>query len=258
MNLSHLIELKSPQEITTMKEGARLTLHVISQARDLIRVGMSTMDLDQIIGTLIQQTGAKPAFLNYQPKGARLPFPGNACICIDSETFHSPPGHNKLIKRGSLVTIDLGLLYKGFYSDSAETLLIGDSSSEKLRLIDTCREAVHAALPLCVPGGNINHLTRAIDSTIRSAGFFPVESYGGHGVGSELHMAPYVSNTATHLGDCELAEGQVLCLEPAATTQLCTMHTEGDGWTVSAPPGVLSSHHERMVVVTKNGGVILQ
>lgn len=258
MNLSNLIELKSPEEIETMKEGARLTLHVISQARDQIRVGMSTLDLDQIIGTLIQQVGAKPAFLNYQPKGSRLPFPGNACICIDNETFHSPPNHTKLIKRGSLVTIDLGLLYKGFYSDSAETLLIGNSTAEKLHLIDTCREAVHAALPLCVPGGNTIHLTKVIDATIRSAGFFPVESYGGHGIGSELHMAPYVSNTATHLIDCELAEGQVLCLEPAATTQPCIMHLEEDGWTVSAPSEILSSHHEREVVVTKNGGVILQ
>lgn len=256
--LSQLVEIKSIEEVELMRQGAALTLGIISRVRNQIRVGQSTQDLDNLINQYIHEAGSTPAFLNYTTKTSKSPFPSHACLCVDEEVFHAPGSPNKKIAKGNLVTIDLGLTYRGFYADCADTMLIGDSNPQKLRLIQTCAEAIHNALPFCVPGGSTKEVTKAIENTIRQAGFFPAIAYGGHGIGTTLHMAPYVSNSSTHMIDCELAENMVLCLEPAVLTAHCNLQIADDGWTVTAPPGVLSAHVERMVQIRPEGGLILQ
>lgn len=256
--ISTLIEIKTPQEIDIMREASRINLDIINKTIQHIKVGMSTQDLDNLVKQFIKEAQVEPAFLNYQPEKAACPFPSYACICINNEVFHSPSNPNKLIKKGDLVTIDLGIKYKGFYADEADTVLIGDSTPFKLKLIEACKVALHSVLPLCVPGRNLTDVTLTIDKTVRSYGFFPVQSYGGHQVGTSLHMAPYVSNHRRNITDFELCEGMVLAMEPAALQQDVPLTIGPDGWTISAPLGVLSAHYEREIIITPKGGVILQ
>lgn len=256
--LSSLIEVKTPEEIEIMKQGAALTLGVIARVRDQIRVGQSTQYLDNLVKQYLSEIKCEPAFFGYMPYGARTPFPSYACLCINEEVFHAPGSPSKIITKGDLVTIDLGLKHGGLYADCAETMLMGDSSAEKLALIRACSDAIQAALPFCVPGGNIRYVTKAIDQTIKKAGFFPALGFGGHSLGSSLHMSPHISNDLTHAIDFEIPDNFVVCLEPAVTTHPCTLTTLDDGWTVSAPKGILSAHVERMVQILPGGGVILK
>lgn len=256
--LSSLIEIKTPEEIEVMHQGARITLGIITRLKGDIRVGMSTHALDQLVKKYIAEAQCGPAFKGYQPPGAPIPYPSYACWSLNEEVFHSPASFTRFVQKGDLVKIDLGLKYGGLYADCADTLVLGDSTAEKLALIRACSDAIHAALPFCVPGGNTRLVTKAIDSTIRKAGFFPAASYGGHSLGTSLHMAPHISNDLGHTTSCELPNNFIVCLEPAALTKLCTLSTLEDGWTVAAPKGVLSAHVERMVSVTPTGGVILK
>lgn len=256
--LSSLIEVKTLEEIEIMKQGAALTLDIISKVRDQIRVGHSTQHLDSLVKKYLQEASCTPAFFGYSPPGCRIPYPSYACFCINEEVFHAPSSLTKIVNKGDLVTIDLGLRYGGLYADCANTMLIGDSSAEKLALIRTCADAIQAALPFCVPGGNIRCVTKAIDSTIRKAGFFPVEDHGGHGIGSSLHQSPFISNSTKLLLDCELTENMVLCIEPACSQQNEPPQTSTDGWTVHLSANNLSAHVERMVRVVLGKGQILQ
>lgn len=256
--LSSLIEIKSPEEIEVMREGARLTLDIISTVRDQIRVGMSTAQVDQLIEKEIKARNTTAAFLNYQPDPNRAAFPGHACLCLNNEVFHGIGKSERTISKGDLLTIDMGLLHKGLYSDCADTFLIGDTNTDKLRLIRTCKDAIKNALPLCVPGGNIQEITKSIDKTIRKAGFFPAENYGGHSIGSSLHMAPFISNSMSKSTDLELPENLVICLEPAVLTASCGLATLEDYWTVAAPAHILSAHVERMVQIRPGCGEILK
>lgn len=258
MALSELIELKTPQEIETMKRGAQIALSIISEVKHQVRVGMSTAAIDFLIGALIQKNQCTPAFLNYQPNQTQPPFPSNACLCTNSEVFHAPGSLTKILQKGDLLTIDLGLVYGGLYADVAETLLLGDSSAKKLHLIDTCRQAINAALPYCVPGLGTKAITRAIEQTIKKAGLHAVPSFGGHSIGSALHMNPYISNTMNQAEDCELVEGMILCLEPACSLYPEATKIQSDGWTASLSPNNLSAHHEREVLITLGGGKILE
>lgn len=256
--ISTLVELKSQEQIKTMSEGARLTLDTINFVRDHIRVGQSTQDLDDLVKQRLQALKCEPAFLNYKPEKAPTPFPSHSCICINEEVFHAPGSLTKKINRGDLVTIDLGIKYKGLYADCADTFLIGESNPQKLALIDACSRAIHAALPLCVPGSNVQEVTKMIDKTIRDCRFHPVENFGGHGIGTQMHMAPFIPNSTRHLVDCELAEGMVICLEPACSLRWDNPKTAPDNWTIRLSAGNLSAHVERMVSVRHGSGVILE
>lgn len=256
--LSSLIELKTSEEIEVMRQGAHLTLKILDQVKHQIRVGQTTQDIDNLVKRYLVENKCEPAFLNYHPAGAKTPFPSHACICVNEEVFHAPGSTTKKIAKGDLVTIDLGLKYGGLYADCADTVLLGDSCTQKLALIRACADAITAALPLCVPGGNTRLVTKAIYSTIKEAGFHPAVGYGGHGLGTSLHMAPHISNDVGHSTNCELPDNFIMCIEPAATTQSCTLNILDDGWTVAAPKGVLSVHVERMVLVTPAGGIVLK
>lgn len=253
---SKFVELKRPKEIEIMKEGAKITLNIIAKTRERVKIGMTTAEVDNIIGKYIKEANCEPAFLGYKTKSSQSPFPSNACLCLNNEIFHSPAS-NKIIKFGDLLTIDLGLKYKGLFSDCAMTFVIGEINDRKNRLIDACGKAIEHSLSYCVPGNTTNDITKAIDLTVRDYGYVPAESYGGHSIGSQMHMVPYVSNSKSQSIECELAEGMVLCLEPSALEKQCTLTIGLDGWTVFAPENILSAHVERMVEITKTGGIIL-
>lgn len=255
--LSQLIEIKTPQEIEIMKKGAEINLGIIKKALGSIRVGMSTKALDDIIATCLKEADCGSAFWDYKLDPNKPGFQGNACTCINNEVFHAPPSATRFIQNGDLVTIDMGLVYRNLYADCAETVCIGKATPQKQRLIEACKAAFQAALPLGIPGGNIKNLSLAIDQVIRNYGFHPVEGYGGHGIGTQLHMVPFISNSNKNLIDCELVPGMVLAIEPACSLMPEKCVITSDGWTVAMSPNNLSSHYERMVVVTEGGGVQL-
>lgn len=257
MTFSKLVELKSPSEIAIMKEASTINLQIINEAKAQIKVGMSTQDLDTIIGNLISKYKVLPAFLNYQPDPNKPSFSGNACICVNEEVFHATPNSAKIIKSGDMITIDMGIKHKGFFADSADTFVIGHCTDTQLKLIQAAKEAFNRAVPLCSIGNSTEHITRAIDMTIRSYGFHPVPGYGGHGVGSSLHMSPFIGNTISESVDCELCEGTILCLEPACSIYAERPQVGPDKWTVELSPTNLSSHYERMVQVGPGGGIVL-
>lgn len=239
-----------------MREAARINLHIVHRAQQLVSPGMTTQDIDDAIGQMVADYKVEPAFLNYQVEPSKPAFWGHACLCVNNEVFHAPPS-GRIIKMGDMVTIDMGVKYKGLCADSAETFVVGQPTDLQNRLIQTAQNALYAVLPVCKPGESTRTLTHTIHRVIEQAGFYPTAAYGGHGIGTTVHQAPYVANSRETATDCELVPGMVLCLEPSVQSTPEHPFVDKDQWTVKISTGI-SAHYERMVAVTSQGGLILQ
>jgi methionyl aminopeptidase len=255
--ISEIIELHTTEELKIMRIASQINLDIIFKLSRHIRDGISTQELDNLSKQYMQEAGVEPAFYNYKPSNANYPFPSYACWCINNEVFHAPGSCNRILHKGDLITIDQGIKYKNLFSDCADTFLLGDTDPKRLKLIEACRAALKHAMERCIPGNSVRDLTKSIELSIRSFGFAPVENYGGHGIGSKMHMAPFVANCNKNAVDGELVEGMTLALEPACSFRWEVPKIAMDGWTVILSEDNLSAHVERVVTVTKNGGIML-
>ena len=245
------IILKTAEQIRLMKEAGRITGEAILKARDAIRPGVSTWEVDRVIHDYIVKCGAKPSFLGYAG------FPGSACISVNSEVIHGIPSRKRILEEGDLVKVDVGALYRGYHGDSARTFAVGRVSPEATRLIERTRECFYRGVAKAVAGNRIGDVGHAVQACAEEAGFSVVREYVGHGVGSHLHEEPDVPNYGTEGRGCRLYAGMTIAIEPMVNAGGAGVRVLPDGWTVVTLDGRLSAHYEHTVAVTDDGPVLL-
>ena len=246
-----MIQLKNPLQIKEMREAGRITGEALLVARENIREGISTYELDSIIRNYIEKCGAKPSFLGYGG------FPGSACISINDEVIHGIPSKKKILREGDVVKVDVGAFYKGYHGDAARTFAVGKVSEEAEKLIKVTRDSFFAGIEKLQVGNRLGDVGHAIDSLVVANGFSTVKRYIGHGVGHELHESPDVPNYGTEGRGTRLCAGMTLAIEPMVNVGGEAVREMGDGWTVKTADGKLSAHYENTVALTSEGVIVM-
>lgn len=223
--------------------------------------GVSTLDIHNEALDLCEKYKAKPAFLNYKPQGAQKPFPGALCISINDEVVHGIPNKNpRVLKKGDVVILDMGLLYGGMYTDTAITTIVGGNEENMIgkKMIDVANMALSAAIDIIKPGVRTGTVGHVIEKTVKSNSKFSLPwEFGGHGIGYTIHEDPFMPNFDQKGEGPILREGMVLAIEPILTQKSPKVKLLRDGSTYATVDGGLSVHVEHTVVVTKDGCKIL-
>ena len=245
-----MIQLKNSAQISIMMEAGRITGEALLVAREHVREGMSTKELDTLIRTHIEKCGAKPSFLGYNG------FPGSACISINDEVIHGIPSEKKILREGDIVKVDVGAFYRGFHGDSARTIPVGKVSDTAQKLIETTRRSFFAGVEAFKVGNRMGDIGSAIQTVVENEGFSVVKRYIGHGIGQNLHESPDVPNYGTAGRGTRLCVGMALAIEPMVNVGSLEVYELADGWTVKTSDKSLSAHYENTVVLTSDGIVI--
>ena len=246
-----MIHLKNSAQITAMKDAGRITGVALLVARDAVRPGVSTYEIDLAIRRYIEKCGATPTFLGYGG------FPASACISINDEVIHGIPSKSRILREGDIVKIDTGATYHGYVGDSARTIPVGHVSEEAKRLMQVTRDSFWAGVEMLRPGNRLGDIGHAIDSLVVANGFSTVRRYVGHGIGTDMHESPDVPNFGTPGRGIRLCAGMTLAIEPMVNVGSFEVRELPDGWTVKTQDGSLSAHYENTVALTSDGVLIL-
>jgi len=246
-----MIIVKNSEQITLMKRAGVITAEALLVAKEEIKPGVSTKDIDTKIRRYIEKCGAVPSFLGYGG------FPGSACISINDEVIHGIPSDKVVLKEGDIVKIDVGARYRGYNGDSARTFPVGKVSDEALKLISVTEGSFYEAMKVTKVGYRIGDIGHAVESFVISNGFSVVRDYVGHGVGHELHEDPQIPNYGNAGRGARLYSGMTLAIEPMVNAGSADVKVMRDGWTVKTLDGKLSAHYENSVLVTDSDPFIL-
>jgi methionyl aminopeptidase len=245
--------LKSPREIEKMRIAGRITAEAIELARRIVRPGIRTIDIDEAVAKFIRERGGVPAFLGLYG------FPGNVCISVNEEVVHGIPGRRRL-EAGDIVSVDCGVLFEGYYGDSAATIPCGEVSPEARRIIETAEKALELAVEAVKPGERLSTVARTVQTFVESNGYSVVRKFVGHGIGTKLHEEPQVPNYVSKAlldFDVIMKPGLALAIEPMVNQGTYEVKTKKNGWTVVTKDHGLSAHVEHTVVVTESGHEVL-
>ena len=246
-----MIIIKKPEQIMLMQKAGKITAEALLVARDVIKPGISTKEVDKKVRQYIEKCGATPSFLGYGG------FPGSACISVNNEVIHGIPSDKVIIKEGDIVKVDVGARYRGYNGDSARTFAVGKVSDEALRLISVTEKSFYEAMKVAKAGGRIGDIGHAVESFVISNGFSVVKDYVGHGIGTELHEDPQVPNYGTAGRGTRLYAGMTLAIEPMVNAGGFGVETLNNGWTVVTLDGSLSAHYENTVAITDSDPIVL-
>ena len=246
-----MIIVKNSEQIILMKKAGVITAEALLVARDLIRPGISTKEIDTKIRRHIERCGATPSFLGYGG------FPGSACISINDEVIHGIPSEKVILKEGDIVKIDVGARYRGYNGDSARTYPVGKVSDEALKLISVTERSFFEAMKFAKAGNRVGDMGFAVENFVISNGFSVVRDYVGHGVGAELHEEPEIPNFGRAGRGARLYSGMTLAVEPMVNVGVADVKVKKDGWTVVTADGKLSAHYENSVLITDADPIIL-
>ena len=246
-----MIIIKNSEQLTLMKKAGRITAEALLLARDIIRPGISTKEIDKKMHDFILKCGATPTFLGYGG------FPGSACISINNEVIHGIPSEKKILSEGDIVKIDVGARYRGYNGDSARTYPVGKVSEEALRLISVTEQSFYEAMKFAKAGYRVGDIGNAVESFVISNGFSVVRDFVGHGVGAALHEEPEVPNFGRAGRGARLYSGMTLAIEPMVNAGTADVRVQGDGWTVKTCDGKLSAHYENTVAITSADPILL-
>ncbi len=245
-----MIVLKSFQEIELMRQAGRIAGEVLHEMSQAVKPGVTTAGLDNLALCCIRKNNAEPAFLGYNG------FPASICTSINEELVHGIPGLRRL-KNGDIVSIDVGVLYKGYYGDAAATFPVGKVSPLAAQLIEVTRESLKHAVKKAFPGNRLYDISHAVQSYVESKGFSVVRNYVGHGIGSNLHEEPQVPNFGLPGKGPRLEAGMVLAIEPMVNAGAWEVETLDDQWTVVTKDRNLCAHFEHSVAILQDGPEIL-
>jgi methionyl aminopeptidase len=247
-----MITLKSASELALMREAGRIVAEVLSRIEEKVAPGISTADLEAIAEEIIVgKHGAIPSFKGYRG------FPGMVCASLNEEIVHGIPGQ-RVMHQGDIVSVDVGVIYKGYHGDAAVTVAVGDIDSETQRLLDVTAESLQVGIGAALPGSWSSDISKAIQHYVESQGFSVVREYTGHGIGRNMHEDPQVPNFhAPRMGRARLRPGMTVALEPMVNAGGWRTRVLDDDWTVVTADGQRSAHFEHTVAITQNGPEIL-
>jgi methionyl aminopeptidase len=242
-----MIAIRSEREVELLRAANQIVARVHVALRGLIRPGVTTRELDAAAEEIILQCGAKPAFKGYHG------YPASTCISVEEEVIHGIPGDRSL-EAGQVVSVDVGVVYKGYYGDAAVTHACGPIDAARQRLLDTTDLALSRAIKAARAGGWMRDIGRAVEQTCRPLGYGVVRMFVGHGIGTSMHEEPQVPNFDSGQRGPRLKAGMVLAIEPMVNMGTHEVKVLADGWTAVTKDGKPSAHFEHSVVVREDGG----
>ena len=247
-----MIQLKSSREIDLMAQGGRILRQTLEKLRESVRPGLSTADLDGVAESFIRShDGATPAF-----KGL-YGFPGSICASINDEIVHGIPSKKRVLEEGDIISLDVGVGYRGFFTDSAITVPVGAVDPKTEKLLTVTRRALEAGIAAATVGNHIGDIGAAVQSVVEGAGFSVVRDLVGHGIGVEFHEEPQVPNYGKPKRREKLVPGLTLAIEPMVNAGGPATRTLQDRWTIVTADGSRSAHFEHTVAVTEDGPRVL-
>ena len=244
-----MIIIKSPEEIAIMRQSGKILAAILSRLEKEIRSGIKTCYLDEIMAEELKVRKVKSSFKGYQN------FPANLCVSVNNEVVHGIPD-KRVLKEGDIVSLDAGLIFEGFHSDSAITVGVGEITPQAKELIMVTKKSLELGIAQAKPGAHIGDISAAIQNYVESKGFSVVREYTGHGVGRKLHEEPQIPNFAFGKGTL-LRKGRTLAIEPMVNAGDWHTKLAPNRWTVLTADGSLSAHFEHTVAISNSGGEIL-
>ena len=245
-----MISIKSPREIELMREAGAIVARVHKKMKEVIKPGISTLEINRIAEEVIRQNGATPSFKNYQG------FPCAVCTSVNDMLVHGIPDHT-ILKDGDIITVDVGACYKGYHGDSGWTYAVGNVAPEVLKLMEVTEESLYKGLEQVKPGNHVGDISNAIETYVKSFGYGVPADYTGHGIGRSVHEDPYVPNVGRP-GTMELfKKGMCIAVEPMVFMGSEKCYTLPDGWGVKSYDHSWAAHYEHTVAITDNGYEIL-
>jgi len=246
-----MISIKNKQEIEYMRIAGKVAYDLLMELKDVIKPGITTKEIDDFAYDFIVSRGCKPAFLDYEG------FPASTCVSLNDMVVHGIPDDTKL-KDGDIVTVDTGAIYKGYYSDTAYTYVVGKVNKKTQELVDNTRKALYEGISVIKDGVVLNEVCKAIEKVARANGYGVFEVLTGHGVGKTLHEDPYIPNLSNHESEgIILKSGMTLAIEPMFSMGTKEVWLMPDDWGIVTRDGSLTAHFEHTILVTDNGYEIL-
>jgi methionyl aminopeptidase len=244
-----MIIIKSPEEIAIMRQSCRILAAILRKLKEEIKPEIKTCYLDKVMDDELKKWKVKSSFRGYQG------FPANLCVSVNNEVVHGIPG-KRVLKEGDIVSLDAGVVFEGFHSDSAITVAVGKISQQAKELIMATEESLKAGIDRAKPGAHVGDISTAIQNYVEAKGFSVVKEYTGHGIGRELHEEPQIPNFALGKGPL-LRKGMTLAIEPMVNAGDWRTQVAPNQWTVLTADGSLSAHFEHTIAITDGGAEIL-
>lgn len=245
------VTIKSAKEIELMRESCRFLAQVHQELEQAIKPGMTTKEIDILGDTLIRKMGCIPNFKNYNG------YPASICVSVNDEVVHGIPNHHRVLQEGDIVSLDAGLIYKGYHSDAARTHGVGQISPEAQKLIDVTKQSFFEGIKMAKAGNHLHDISNAIDAFIKPYGYGIVRDLVGHGIGTALHEDPQIPNFRQLRRGIKLQAGMTLAIEPMINMGRADVAWLDDDWTVVTEDGSLSAHYENTVLITDGEPEIL-
>lgn len=245
------ITIKSNHEIELMREAGRILANVHEELAKMIKPGISTYDIDKKAYELIKSYDCIPSFLDYHG------YPASVCVSVNDEVVHGIPTKTRMIREGDIVSLDAGVIYKGYHSDAARTIAVGEVSAEAKKLIEVTEQSFFEGIKFAKAGNHLHDISAAIQKYVEANGFSVVRDLVGHGIGKELHEEPQIPNFTQKRRGVKLVPGMTLAIEPMVNAGRYDVVWLEDDWTVATDDGSLSAHYENTILITDGEPVLL-
>ncbi len=246
-----MVTIKSQEEIKKMRQASRIVAQALLKIKEILRPGLSTLDLDRLAEEEILKAGGIPAFKGY------LGYQATLCTSINEEVVHGIPSAKRVLKEGDIVGVDCGAIYEGYYGDSAFTFPVGKVDVKAKRLLEVGEESLKRGIAQMTPEKRLYDIGAAIQTYVEQEGYSVVRDYVGHGIGTKLHEEPQVPNFGEPNTGFRLKPGMIFAVEPMVNEGTHEVQLLSDGWTVITKDKKLSVHFEHTILITENGPEIL-
>lgn len=245
------VTIKSQHEIELMREAGKILAKTHNELAKAIRPGMTTLEIDKIGEEIIRSYGCIPSFLNYEG------YPASICVSVNDEVVHGIPSKDRILVDGDIVSLDAGVIYKGYHSDAARTVAVGEINEEAKKLIEVTRQSFFEGIKFAKEGYHLHDISNAIGDYCENRGYGVVRDLVGHGIGRNLHEDPEIPNFRQRRRGIKLQAGMTLAVEPMVNIGTCEVSWLDDDWTVVTDDGSLSAHYENTILITKGEPEIL-
>ncbi len=245
-----MVILKLPDELERLRTSNAIVAEILTELRQRVKPGVTTLELDGLSESLCKKHRVAPAFKGYRG------YPFALCTSINGEVVHGMPSERPLLP-GDILSMDFGVIYRGYYGDSAITVPVGTVSDQAERLMRVTEEGLHDGIAQALPGNRLGDISAAVQQRVEAAGFSVVRDFVGHGIGRNMHEDPQIPNYGVRGRGIQLRAGMVLAIEPMVNEGSYRVKILDDGWTVVTEDGGLSAHFEHSVAITEHGPEIL-
>jgi methionyl aminopeptidase len=250
------IELKTEEQLRLMRAAGLVVARALQAMTDAVAADVTTKDLDAIARDVLREAGATSSFLGYDIGNG--PYPGVICASVNDRVVHGIPSADEKLAEGDLISIDFGAIVEGWHGDAAVTVAVGEADEDVLALSEACRESLWAGVAAVRAGARLSDISHAVETSVRASGEYGiVAGYGGHGIGSRMHMAPHILNYGRPGKGPRLTTGMALAIEPMLTLGSRATQELPDGWTVSTVDGSVAAHWEHTVAILEDGPWVL-